>query len=256
MTRPLAPDRIDLSLSALLFVQGANLFVALPLAARHPASLLLLDTGHLIFAAIAVTVLTRHRAVQIALLAGLALLAASSLLGAHLAVLIGIARTTQHEVIAFTAFAFNGLVTALVARHVFGPGRVTGHRVRGAILIYLNTAALFAIAYGALETYVPGSLVPTVGHKLADTPSGITAALTYYSLTTITTSGFGDIVPLHPLARSLANLESVFGQLFPATLLARLVALHLAHTAGVAPVPPNGVDAGSGQMMPSASKSP
>ena len=230
MPRPLAPDRVDLGLSALLLVQGANLFIAIPLAAKHPASHLLLDTGHLIFAAIAVTVLTRHRAIQAALLAGLALLGASSLLGAQLAELLSVDRTTLHEVIAFTAFAFNGLVTALVARHVFGPGRVTGHRVRGAVLIYLNTASLFAIAYGALETYVPGSLGSTVGHTLADTPSGLTAALTYYSLTTITTSGFGDIVPLHPLARSLANLESVFGQLFPATLLARLVALHVAHS--------------------------
>ena len=54
--------------------------------------------------------------------------------------------------------------------------------------------------------------------------------LTYFSVATITTAGYGDIVPIHPIARSLANLEAVFGQLFPATLLARLVALHLAHT--------------------------
>jgi hypothetical protein len=36
-------------------------------------------------------------------------------------------------------------------------------------------------------------------------------------------------VPVSPLARSLANLESVFGQLFPAILLGRLVSLHVAH---------------------------
>jgi hypothetical protein len=35
---------------------------------------------------------------------------------------------------------------------------------------------------------------------------------------------------VHPLARSLANLEAVIGQLFPATLLARIVALHLEHS--------------------------
>ena len=51
----------------------------------------------------------------------------------------------------------------------------------------------------------------------------------YFTMISITTTGFGDIVPVAPLARSLANLESVIGQLFPATLLARLVALHLAH---------------------------
>jgi voltage-gated potassium channel Kch len=54
--------------------------------------------------------------------------------------------------------------------------------------------------------------------------------LTYFSLSTLTTTGYGDVVPVLPLARSLANLEAVMGQLFPATLLARIVALHLEHS--------------------------
>jgi hypothetical protein len=44
---------------------------------------------------------------------------------------------------------------------------------------------------------------------------------------TLTTTGYGDIVPLHPYARSLANIEAVIGQLYPATLVARLVTLEL-----------------------------
>ena len=44
---------------------------------------------------------------------------------------------------------------------------------------------------------------------------------------TLTTVGYGDIVPLHSVARSLTTLEAVIGQLFPATLLARLVTLEL-----------------------------
>lgn len=131
--------------------------------------------------------------------------------------------------IALTAFVFNALVTGLIARHVFGPGRVTAHRLRGAVLVYLNVAQLFAIAYGLIATHAPGAIVLADGHVFATGPGERTAALTYFSLVTITTSGYGDIVPLHPLARSLANLEAVFGHLFPATLLARLVALHLAH---------------------------
>jgi Ion channel len=43
----------------------------------------------------------------------------------------------------------------------------------------------------------------------------------------LTSLGYGDIVPVHPYARSLANIEAVIGQLFPATLLARLVTLEL-----------------------------
>ncbi|MGZ3543276.1 MAG: potassium channel family protein [Vulcanimicrobiaceae bacterium] len=48
----------------------------------------------------------------------------------------------------------------------------------------------------------------------------------YFSFVTLTTTGYGDIVPVNPLARSAANFEALTGQLFTATLLARLVTLH------------------------------
>jgi hypothetical protein len=51
--------------------------------------------------------------------------------------------------------------------------------------------------------------------------------LIYFSFATLTTVGYGDIVPVDPFARSLANMESIIGQLYPATLLARLVTLEL-----------------------------
>jgi hypothetical protein len=52
--------------------------------------------------------------------------------------------------------------------------------------------------------------------------------LIYFSFVTLTTIGYGDVVPLHPYARGLANVEAIIGQLYPATLLARLVTLELA----------------------------
>ncbi|HXB77134.1 MAG TPA: potassium channel family protein [Bradyrhizobium sp.] len=57
----------------------------------------------------------------------------------------------------------------------------------------------------------------------------IAANLIYFSFVTLTSVGYGDIIPLHPVARSLANIESIIGQLYPATLLARLVTLELEH---------------------------
>jgi hypothetical protein len=228
--RAIRDDRwADASLSVLLAVQVLTLFVAIPLGARHPASHLLLDLCHLAFAAICVGVLTRHRAVQVALLAGLALLAVGPVAGDAFAGRLGFSAQAVHETIATNAFLFNGIVTALVARQVFGAGRVTAHHIQGAVLLYLNVAALFAIAYGLLESHFPGAIVPESGGVLSGALGARTAALTYFSLSTITTTGFGDLQPLHPLARSLANFEAVFGQLFPATLLARLVGLHLVH---------------------------
>jgi ion channel len=66
---------------------------------------------------------------------------------------------------------------------------------------------------------------------LAATPNGpgFIGAITYFSLSALTPTGFGDIVPMHPFARSLANLEAIIGQLYPATLLARIVTPELAH---------------------------
>jgi hypothetical protein len=55
----------------------------------------------------------------------------------------------------------------------------------------------------------------------------LASGLFYLSFATLTTTGYGDLVPLHPLARSLCNFEAVIGQLYPATLLAKLVTLEL-----------------------------
>ncbi len=49
----------------------------------------------------------------------------------------------------------------------------------------------------------------------------------YFSFTTLTTTGYGDIVPVDAFARSLANLESVLGRFYLVTTVARLVTLEL-----------------------------
>ena len=67
-----------------------------------------------------------------------------------------------------------------------------------------------------------------VGALVLQPPRPLLANVSF-SLNTITSTGYGDVIPLNPLARSLTNVESVIGQLFPATLIARLVGLHLSH---------------------------
>ncbi|MBW7961017.1 potassium channel family protein [Bradyrhizobium sp. BR 10261] len=112
-----------------------------------------------------------------------------------------------------------------VARQTFAPGRVTYHRVIGAVLLYLTVAVIFA----ALYTFI-GSLDPAafVSMKVEDSPS-LASEVIYFSFATMTTTGYGDVAPLHPVARSLCNMEAIFGQLYPATLLARLVTLEIEH---------------------------
>lgn len=228
---PIDPKRerlVDAGLTTLLVLQGFTLLVAVPLAVGSAAGRVLLDACHLSFAVVCIGILTRRRAFQAALIASLALLVAAPLLSSRIGANLQLTATVQHEFIAFVAFAFNGVVTLLVARNVFAPGRVTKHRIRGAVLLYLNVAALFAIAYGAVAMNAGGAFAWPDGR-----PAGFAGASTlqysYFSLVTITTTGYGDIVPVLPLARSLANLEAIFGQLYPATLLTRLVSLHLVH---------------------------
>ena len=112
-----------------------------------------------------------------------------------------------------------------VARATFAPGRINYHRVVGAVLLYLSVAVIFA----ALFTFV-GSLVPEAfsGMKVENSPA-LASQVIYFSLATMTTTGYGDVSPVHPIVRSLCNLEAIFGQLYPATLLARLVTLELEH---------------------------
>ena len=111
----------------------------------------------------------------------------------------------------------------VVAKQVFGAGRTTYHRVVGAILLYL----LIAVAFATLIAFV-GLSIPEAFKGIAfEDNSALASSLFYLSFVTLTSTGFGDIVPVHPLARSLSNFESVIGQLYPATILARLVTLEL-----------------------------
>jgi len=83
----------------------------------------------------------------------------------------------------------------------------------------------FGATFVALYTFVALS-VPNAfsGVPMDDSPA-VPDGFIYFSFVTLTSTGYGDIVPIHPFARSLCNIEGIIGQLYPATLLARLVSL-------------------------------
>ena len=97
------------------------------------------------------------------------------------------------------------------------------YRIVGAVVLYLNFALLFTVLFRLIVERVPGSFsgMPaqfTRGTSIAD--------LMYFSVTTLTTVGYGDITPVNPVARSLSNLEGIIGQLYPAIILARMITLY------------------------------
>jgi hypothetical protein len=89
----------------------------------------------------------------------------------------------------------------------------------GGIAAYPLLGVAWAEAFALLEALRPGSFSGAVG--LAEGGRG----WFYFSFVTLTTVGYGDILPVHPAARSLAMLEAVTGPLYNAILLARLVPL-------------------------------
>lgn len=111
----------------------------------------------------------------------------------------------------------------IVARAVFRRGRVTYHRIVGAVLLYL----LIAVCFATLFAFVGLSIPDAFRGVMFKDDAALASELFYLSFVTLTTTGYGDVVPVHPLARSLCNIEAVVGQLYPATLLARLVTLEL-----------------------------
>lgn len=119
----------------------------------------------------------------------------------------------------------SSVLSYVVARLVFGPGRVNHHRVIGAVLLYLLIASVFVSIYAFAGMVEPNAFA---GLVVEDRPE-VAATLVYFSFVTLTSTGYGDIAPVNPLVRSLCNLETIIGQLYPATLLARLVTLELEH---------------------------
>jgi hypothetical protein len=113
-------------------------------------------------------------------------------------------------------------LSIVVARAIFARGKVTYHRVVGGVLLYLTIGLTFVALFGFLLIVEPNTFnIPAFEGNFS------IGKLIYFSFVTLTTIGYGDIVPLHPYARGLANIEAIIGQLYPATLLARLVSLEL-----------------------------
>jgi hypothetical protein len=111
----------------------------------------------------------------------------------------------------------------VTAETVFAEGRMNLLRLTGAIVMYLNVAILFTALYRLIDRVAPGSFSGiSVNFDRLKSPGD----LMYFSVSTLTTVGYGDIAPLNPIARSLANLEALIGQLYPAIIVARIVTLY------------------------------
>jgi len=128
---------------------------------------------------------------------------------------------------AFCSLIYFILLTWVLMRQVFREGEVTVVRVRGAVAAYILVGITFGFLYQLLELRLDAAFnLPTAAGGPGD--YGHDSHLLYFSFVTLTTVGYGDITALHPVARMFVIIEALIGQLYPATLLARLVSLEIA----------------------------
>ena len=158
----------------------------------------------------------RRKAAQVVVLAAVLLFALRAL---------GFAGGVGGLVVDFVLTIFLLAVLGLmVVWQVFREGPITRQRVQGSIVIYLLLGLIWAEAYTLAAHLNPGSFAGT----LPEEQNPLSAHLTYFSFVTLTTVGYGDILPASLVTRTLANFEGLLGTLFPAILIARLVSMEIA----------------------------
>jgi hypothetical protein len=110
----------------------------------------------------------------------------------------------------------------VVLAKTFAEGPITVYRIEGSIVVYLLIALIFSNAY-----FIIYQLEGEISFKGLSQPD--LKEFLYFSLTTLTTTGFGDISPAIPVSRSVTNMESLIGTLYPAILIARLVSMEFSN---------------------------
>lgn len=114
------------------------------------------------------------------------------------------------------------ILAGVALRLVLAPGVITASRIGGSIAVYLIVALAFGEAFWLLEQVRPSSIQFAAMPVSRDV---VHADLVYFSIATLTTLGFGDILPISTLARVMVTLEALFGQLYLVVLVGRLVSL-------------------------------
>ena len=116
------------------------------------------------------------------------------------------------------------LVAMLILSHVLKTEKVSREKIFAALSVYLLLGVIWAFLFLFVDFLVPGSF------RYGQEQALNSAQIVYYSFVTLTTLGYGDIVPISPSARALATLEALTGQLYLTVLVARLVGLHITHS--------------------------
>lgn len=121
--------------------------------------------------------------------------------------------------------------TIFLLARILGRRDVTANTIFASLCVYLLIGYIWSLFYSFLEVTMPGSFIidsTEFGAHLG--PNHVYADLyyfMYYSFTSLTTLGLGDIMPGSPWARVLTILEAIIGQIYLVVLVSRLVGMHI-----------------------------
>lgn len=113
-------------------------------------------------------------------------------------------------------------------RHVLTAKSVSEDTIVGSICIYLLFGLTWAHIYALIEHLNPGSYKGlAIDYSHSEFATNILRDFIYHSFTTLTTVGYGDIVPVSMLARTFNILEAIVGQVYMTVLVARIIGLYI-----------------------------
>ncbi len=121
------------------------------------------------------------------------------------------------RVVALVSVVLYLIAPYVILRHLIRRPVVDGRTILGAISIYLMLGMMFAFTYRAISLY------QTTPDFFGTAGDGSTADFLFFSFITLTTTGYGNLVPAANPGQSLAVLEAIIGQLFLVTALAKIV---------------------------------
>jgi Ion channel len=133
------------------------------------------------------------------------------------------AHPNMFRVLSLIYIIFLSYTIGAVLHYLLVKGPITADKLHGALAAFIMLAFLWAFLYSFVEDFFPHSF--NIANHDSD-QGNLFYVLLYFSFTTLTTVGFGDIVPITHQARSLVIIEQLVGVFFVAVLIARLAGLY------------------------------
>ncbi len=134
--------------------------------------------------------------------------------------------TTPHNFTLSATIVFMAFIIGDLLYFIVRAPKVTSEVLCAGVSTYLMLGIAWAIIYMLIARLIPGAFAFTVQTDPHKAMVGFHAI--YFSFTTMSTGGYGDIIPVANAARLLAMLEQIVGMFFMAILISRLVSLYTA----------------------------